>query len=204
MKSIIQLVFLFQFVIIHSMSNTIKARIVLLERRGILVKEAKLNIKIQSGDMHHFLVQQNYRSFSGLFGVFCSTVAVVYLLFTFRTNPTSSNIILALIGALFLIVQPIQLKLSSVQKVQMVPMFQEPLEYTLNENGIKVEQKEEEAQIAWEDVSKVRETGKSIFVYTSPLSAFIFPKVQYQEQVDTVKEIIKEHVKEDKCKWKKS
>ena len=86
----------------------------------------------------------------------------------------------------------------------MVPMFQEPLEYTLNENGIKVEQKEEEAQITWEDVSKVRETGKSIFVYTSPLRAFIFPKVQYQDQVNTVKEIIKEHVKEDKCKWKKS
>lgn len=176
----------------------------IIERRGISVKEAKLNIKIEPKDMHHFLVQQNYRSFSGLFGVLCSTAAVVYLLFTYQSNSGSSNTILALIGALFLIVQPIQLKLSSVQKVQMVPMFQEPLEYTLNEEGIKVKQKEEEAQVLWEDVSKVMESKKSIFVYTSPLSAFIFPKEQYQDQIVTVKAIIREHVKEDKCKWKKS
>ncbi|SET55874.1 YcxB family protein [[Clostridium] polysaccharolyticum] len=166
------------------------------------MKEVRLSIKITSGDMHHFLVQQNYRSFSGLFGVFCSTIATVYLLFTFQSNPTSSNVILALIGALFLVVQPIQLKLSSVQKVQLVPMFQEPLLYTLNDEGIKIQQKEEEAQITWDDVSKVKESGKSIFVYTSPLSAFIFPKNQYDNQVEEVKQIIKEHVKEEKCKWK--
>lgn len=203
-KSIIQLVFLFQFDIILSMGSTIWVRIVLVERRGISVKEVKLSIKIKSSDMHHFLVWQNYRSFSGLFGVFCSTVAVIYLLCTFRDNGSASNIILGLIGALFLIVQPIQLKLSSVQKVQMVPMFKEPLEYTLNEEGIKVQQKEEEAQIIWEDVSKVSESTKSIFLYTSPISAFIFPKEQYPEQIESVKEIIREHVKEEKCKWKKS
>lgn len=81
-------------------------------------------------------------------------------------------------------------------------MFQEPLLYTLNDEGIKIQQKEEEAQITWDDVSKVKESGKSIFVYTSPLSAFIFPKNQYDNQVEEVKQIIKEHVKEEKCKWK--
>lgn len=168
------------------------------------MNEVKLSIKIKSSDMHHFLVWQNYRSFSGLFGVFCSTVAVVYLLCTFQTNAAASNIILGLIGALFLIIQPIQLKLSSVQKVQMVPMFKEPLDYTFSEEGIKIQQKEEEAQITWEDVSKVTESPKSIFVYTSPISAFIFPKDQLQEQTEAVKEVIREHVKEEKCKWKKS
>ena len=169
----------------------------------LVEKEAKLSIQIQPGDMHHFLVQQNYRHFSGLFGVLCSVVAVIYLLLTFRTNEPSKNIILLLIGALFLVVQPLQLKLASVQKVKAIPMFKEPLEYTLNKEGIKVEQKDEEAQITWEDVRNVIETKKSIFVYTSPVSAFIFPKAQYQEQVGIVKDVIKQHVKEDKCKWKK-
>lgn len=166
-------------------------------------KEIKLRIQIQSKDMHHFLVQQNYRSFSGIFGVLCSLAALVFLLLTYSSNTQSKNVILILIAALFLIIQPLQLKLVSVQKVQAVPTFKEPLEYTLYDQGVKIQQKEEEAQITWEDVRKVRETSKSIFIYTSPVSAFILPKEQYQEQLKPVKDIIKEHVKEDKCQWKK-
>lgn len=166
-------------------------------------KEIKLRIQIESKDMHHFLVQQNYRSFSGIFGVLCSLAALVFLLLTYSSNTQSKNVILILIAALFLIVQPLQLKLVSVQKVQAVPTFKEPLEYTLCEQGIKVQQKEEEAEITWEDVRKVRETSKSIFIYTSPVSAFILPKEQYQQKLKLVKDIMKEHVKEDKCQWKK-
>ncbi len=166
-------------------------------------KETKLSIQIQPADMHHFLVHQNYTHFSGLFGVIISAAALIYLLLSFQTNEPSKNIILLLIGALFLVVQPLQLKLSSIQKVKAIPMFKEPLEYTLNDEGIKVQQKEEEAQITWQDVRKVIETRKSIFVYTSPISAFIFPKNQYSEQYNVVKSIIKQHVKEEQCKWKK-
>lgn len=167
------------------------------------MKETKLSIKIQSEDMHHFLVQQNYTHFSGWFGVLISIAAVIMLLLNFKTNSTGSNVLLALIGALFLIIQPLQLKLSAIQKVNMIPMFKEPLEYILNDEGIKVQQKEEEAQITWEEVYKVAESKKSIFVYTSRNRAFIFPKDQYQEKIDMVKEIIQKYVKEDKCKWKK-
>lgn len=167
-------------------------------------REIKLRIQIQPKDMHHFLVQQNYRSFSGIFGVLCSLAALVFLLFTYSTNTSSKNVILILIAALFLVVQPLQLKLVSIQKVKAVPTFREPLEYTLSEQGIKIQQNEEQAEITWEDVRKVRETKKSIFVYTSPVSAFIFPKDQCQDQVKAVIDVIKEHVKEDKCQWKKN
>lgn len=166
-------------------------------------KETKLSIQIQPADMHQFLVRRNYTSFSGLFGLIISVAAVIYLLLTFRTNTPNRNVLLLLIGALFLVIQPIQLKLTAYQKVKLTPMFKEPLEYVLNDKGIKIQQKEEEAQIAWKDVRKVVETNKSIFVYTSPISAFIFPKNQYVAQYDAVKSIIKQHVKEEQCRWKK-
>lgn len=166
-------------------------------------KETKLSIQIQPADMHQFLVRRNYTSFSGLFGVIISAAAVIYLLLTFRTNTPNRNVLLLLIGALFLVIQPIQLKLTAYQKVKLTPMFKEPLEYILNDEGIKIQQNEEEAQITWKDVRKVVETNKSIFVYTSPISAFIFPKNQYVAQYDAVKSIIKQHVKEEQCKWKK-
>lgn len=177
---------------------------VLMERRGIFVKkEVKLSIQIQPKDMHHFLVQQNYRSFSGLFGVFLSSAALVYFLCSFQDNEPFKNIILLLIGALFLVVQPLQLKLSSIQKIKAIPMFQQPLEYVLTEEGIQVHQNDQEAEVTWKDIQKVVETKKSIFVYTSPVSAFIFPKNQCESQAGAVKEMIKDHVKEERCKWTK-
>ena len=54
-------------------------------------KEIKLRIQIQPKDMHHFLVQQNYRSFSGIFGVICSLAALVFLLLTYSSNTQSKK-----------------------------------------------------------------------------------------------------------------
>ncbi len=167
-------------------------------------KEANLKILIKPSDMHHYLVQQTYRSFSGWFGVLLSIAALVALVTGYQTNEAYKNVILLIIGALFLVVQPLQLKMQSIQKVRSIPMFQEPLEYKINHEGIKVSQKDEEMAVEWNSIRKVIETGKSILVFTSPVSAFIFPKEQYADQVDIVREIIKENVKEEQCKWRKN
>jgi hypothetical protein len=59
------------------------------------------------------------------------------------------------------------------------------LHYVLTEEGIVVSQGEQEAAVKWYDVRKKVETGKAVYLYMSPVRAFIFPASQcggqYQE-----------------------
>lgn len=167
-------------------------------------KEAKFSILIKPNDMSNFLFYQTYKGLSGWIGILISVVALVILATSYGNNDPLKNIMLALIGALFTIIQPIQLKMQSAQQVKINPAFKEPLEYMIDANGIKVKQNEEEVMVPWDGIRNVKETSKAIFVYTNPKAAFILPKEQYKDQYEIVKGLIKENLKDAQCKWKKA
>ena len=58
----------------------------------------------------------------------------------------------------------------------MNPVFQEELEYILNESGLTIKQGDAEENQSWENMHKAVSTTKSIIIYTSPINATIIPK----------------------------
>ena len=59
--------------------------------------------------------------------------------------------------------------------------FKEPLVYNICDEGIVIRQNDQRADIVWSEVRKVIETKKAVFIYTSPVRAFIFPKDQVDD-----------------------
>ena len=79
-------------------------------------------------------------------------------------------------------------------------MFQEPLHYLLDEEGLTVSQGEEEGNMAWTDMYKAVSTNKSIILYTSPVNATIFPKRDLGDKKMAVIEMISTHMPPAKVK----
>lgn len=168
-----------------------------------MTKEVSITIQLKASDMFHFLMRHTYTSFSGIFGVFLSCGALVLLMIGFQTNDPLNNIILIFMSTLFLIINPIQLKFKAARQIKTNPMFQKPLNYKINQEGLLAAQGEEEVVVKWEEVRKIVETGKCIIIYLSPVRAFIFPREQYQEQYEMVKGIICDNTEKRICKWRK-
>ncbi len=80
------------------------------------------------------------------------------------------------------------------------PSFQEPLRYTLDEEGLTVSQGEAQERMDWENMHKAVSTGRSIILYTSPVNATIFPKRQLGEERTAVVEMISTHMPPKKVK----
>ncbi|MDE6636481.1 MAG: YcxB family protein, partial [Lachnospiraceae bacterium] len=55
-------------------------------------------------------------------------------------------------------------------------IFKTPIIYNLCKDGLVVRQGELKVNVSWDDISKIVETRKAFFLYTSPVRAFIFPK----------------------------
>lgn len=153
----------------------------------------KLTVKIEAGDLYDYMLRHSYNSPAGIIGSALAAVAILYAL-------ASRYWMLLVLGIVLLVYLPWTLFIRSRRQVLNNPGFQEPLQYTLNDQGLTVSQGEEEAVMAWEDMYKAVSTGRSIILYTSRVSATIFPKRQLGDQKAAVIEMISTHMPPEKVK----
>ncbi|MSS63802.1 YcxB family protein [Velocimicrobium porci] len=164
--------------------------------------EIKLSIMINPKDMFRFLMRHFYTHFSGIFGVILSLGALVVFFLNIGKGEPTFMIALFIMASLFTVLQPIQFWVKANQRVKLNPMFKEPLLYTMNSEGITVEQKEDNVLLPWKDVRSIIESKNAIFVYSSSVNAFILPKKQLGQDVQNVKEIMKANTDKNICKLK--
>ena len=129
-------------------------------------------------------------------GLLGSTFGAVLIIFAFATTQW----IFAVLGVVMLLYLPWTLFVKSRRQILTNPSFQEPLQYTLDEEGLTVSQGEAQERMDWENMHKAVSTGRSIILYTSPVNATIFPKRQLGEERTAVVEMISTHMPPKKVK----
>ena len=80
------------------------------------------------------------------------------------------------------------------------PAFKQPLHYKMTDEGIEVSQGEDVQQLNWDSMHKAVSTSKSIILYTSRVSASIFPRKDLGDTTPKVIEMISTHMPPKKVK----
>ena len=152
-----------------------------------------LTIKIEAGDLYDYMLMHSYNSPAGILG---SAFGAVLIIFAFATEQW----MFLVLGAVMLLYLPWTLFIRSRRQILSNASFQEPLNYTLDEEGLTISQGTEEGKMAWEDMYKAVSTGRSIILYTSRVNATIFPRRQLGDQKTAVIEMISTHMPPAKVK----
>ena len=153
----------------------------------------ELTIKIEAGDLYDYMLMHSYNSPAGLIG---SAFGALLIVFAFATRQW----IFIVLGLVMLLYLPWTLFIKSRSQILSNPSFQEPLKYTLDEEGLTVSQGEAWEKMAWEDMHKAVSTGRSIILYTSRVNATLFPKRLLGDKKAAVIEIISTHMPPAKVK----
>ena len=154
-----------------------------------------ITVKIEAGDLYDYMLRHSFNSPAGIVG---STFGAVLILFALATRQW----MFLVLGLVMLLYLPWTLFLKSRRQVLCNPAFLEPLQYTLDEEGLTVSQGEEQAQMAWEDMHKAVSTSRSIILYTSRVNATLFPRRQLGDQKEALVEMISTHMPPGKVKIK--
>ncbi len=109
---------------------------------------------------------------------------------------------LLLIAALFTVINPVYLYYKAAKQVKLTPMFANPLDYVIGEEGLTVSQGEEALTVEWKELRKVVETKKDFYVYLSLTRAYIFPKENLAGLEEAFRVAVKSHTKPEICKCK--
>lgn len=158
--------------------------------------KTSFKVKISVNEMYGFLMHHTYHTTQGPFSI----IAAIFMMCLFGymisqgRATAATNLLYPFFALVFLFYLPFSLSKAAVRQAKLNPVFKEPISYEVSEEGIVISQKESSNQITWDQIRKVRETKKSIYVYTGPKNAFIWPKKQLDENaLETVKTLIKQY-----------
>ena len=158
----------------------------------VLIMDLEFDVKVTPGVLYDFKIQHTYKkpitilaTALGFFSIYLSFVREDY------------KLIFLFLGIVFIVYEPITAAYHSYVQAKLTPAFQAPLHYRLCEEGIEISQNGEVQLAKWDQCVKACNTRKSIFVYTSKVNAFIFPRADLGNQTEDVIAYIAKHVSPD-------
>ena len=154
--------------------------------------ELEFDVKISASDLYDYLLFHTYGKAQGLIGSIVGALMIVCYF-------AEGHILFLIAGVVILVYIPWTLFLKSRQQA-LNKCFKKPLHYKMTEEGIEVSQDGNAELQAWDTMYKAVSTNKSIIVYTTPVSACIFPKRDLGEQKMKVIEMISTHMPPKKVK----
>ena len=152
----------------------------------------EFDVQIKSGDLYDYMMKHTYNSPAGLLGSVVGALMVVVGL-------AKMYVLFIVLGAVLLLYLPYTLFIKS-KRQSLNPVFQKPLHYRVDEDGITVSQGEVSETQKWENIYKAISTSKSIIVYTSKVNAWIFPKRELGDETMGLIQMIVTHMDASKVK----
>ena len=157
--------------------------------------ELEFDVKVTPSVLYDFKLQHTYKkpitilaTALGFFSIYLSFVREDY------------KLIFLFLGIVFIVYEPLMAIYHSFVQAKLNPAFSQPLHYRFCEEGIEISQNGECQMAKWEQCVKACNTRKSIFVYTSKVNAFIFPRVDLGTRTEDAIAYIATHVSPDVMK----
>lgn len=150
------------------------------------MKEVHFDVTLQTKDLFRFTMRHTYFSISGIFSLLISFGSLIACAATIGKYAASTTVVLLVIGLLFTVVQPCMLYMKCSVQIKKSENVNAALHYTLSDDGITVQQGEQKAQVHWYEIRKQILTKQAVYLYMSPVRAFIFPKDQCSERFQDI------------------
>lgn len=134
------------------------------------------SVQMTAKEVYRFTFYHVYHSFSGMFGLFLSLVALLNLIVNFNGLSDMAKTVMIIIAAWYTVMEPIMIVQRSKAQVKRNKAYQQELKYRVDAEGITVSQNDQSQTIAWDKITKIVETNTQFLVYSSRIHSFIFPK----------------------------
>lgn len=160
--------------------------------------EFNFDAKLSAAELYAFSMRHTYKSMSGIFGLIISFGSLIICAVRYKYLDKTAIMALIIIGLIFTVIQPLMLWSKANAQVKKNKSINAKLHYNISDNGITVSQGEQEADVKWYDIIKTVIVKDAVYVYMSPVRAFIFTKKQCGDDFGSLVGFIQEKVKQYK------
>lgn len=146
---------------------------------------AEFETEITAKYLMDFKVYHNYHSVSGIAALLLGIIALVICVVSINQVNISYTLMMGFFGLFFTVYTPISMKLKVNRQIKSVPALAEPVKYVVTEEKITLSQGEVCEELLWDDIFKIKCTGKSLILYITSVRANIIPLSCLGNQAET-------------------
>ncbi|MBQ4282557.1 MAG: YcxB family protein [Lachnospira sp.] len=153
------------------------------ENKGL---KAEFATKVEAKDLMNFKVYHNYTSVSGIITLLVGIImlSVCAIVSTYENANISYILIAGFFGLFFTVWTPVGMWLSVKKQMKKAEGFNEPIKYVVTSDKIRLSQGQVEEELMWDDIFKVKSTGKSIVLYITTVRANVIPLRDIGEEAE--------------------
>lgn len=146
------------------------------ERGGALKHEFDINM--ETGDVFAFLMRLQYTGARGLIPLGINIAVILCLVLKWGDYELTPRLLLIFILVMLDVYSPIVLYFRAKAQAKGGEAEKTRLHYIVTDEGISVIGEDESLELQWGHIQQYKATAKRAYVFTSKVSAFIFPKKQ--------------------------
>ncbi len=140
------------------------------------MKAAKTkSVNMSFSALYSYVLNTNYRSFSGFSGILLSLVSLLVLIVKWTVLANNQRVALIVVALMFTVLNPLVLAFRTFKQLKTSPSYKLPLVYTFSDDGIFVSQGEQSQNITWDMICRILMTNKMLAIYTGRMHAFVIP-----------------------------
>lgn len=156
---------------------------------NVSTQSAVFQTQVTEKDLMNFKVYHNYHSVGGVAAVLFGIIALFICVISVNQVNISYTLMMGFFGIFFTIYTPIEMKLKVRKQMKKVAALHEPVQYTVTDEKITLQQGEVTEELLWDDVFKVKCTGKSLILYITSVRANIIPLRDLGDQAEAFLDI---------------
>ena len=153
--------------------------------------EIKFKIALKVNDLYYFMMHHYYSKPAGIIGLVLSMGSLVLLITRWNVTDATAKMLYF-----------IMLLTKAKAQIQRNKSLGGGLEYILSDEHLSVCLGEEQADVDWNQIIRVKDNGRELLVYMTAARAYIWPKNQLSEQYARVAACLKQHIDTGKLKLK--
>ncbi len=142
-----------------------------------------IRVETKTIDLFRFMLFHAYMSISGIITVIFGVGSLIMLPVTyFVWKDTFVSLVLLMLVVVYVIITPLNMLSQSKRQVMSNPVFKNPIEYQISQEGIEVQQYTGVVQLDWSQIYQIRKTPYDILIYVNEQQAFVLPKKIMSEE----------------------
>lgn len=155
----------------------------------------EVDVHMNAKVLYDYMLRHTYTSLTGIIATFLGAMCLAFF--------AGGNGVIYLIAGVFIIAYlPWNLFLSAKRQALNNESFKKPLHYSFTKDGLYVSQEQTGEMQKWENMYQAVATSKSIIIYTSKVSASIFPRADLGNDASTLLQVVSRYMDPKKMKIK--
>jgi hypothetical protein len=149
------------------------------------MNEMSVTAKVTEKDLFYFFVYHNYSRLSGKLTGALGVVSLIAAPIVIGQD-LISGVLLAVLAISFLVQPLLSFFIRSRSLMKKNPIFRNETVFTVEKEGVLINQYQSSQTLKWDQLVKVSETKRMVLLYVDKMQAFLIPKSSFASLEDQV------------------